>query len=159
MLLTFMKLWYWSTITYANSYHLSSDLHPDPTECHHGRCHGKFHRILQLLQPIPEKRFLLHEQHVRLRPRFETMPMMSIERILLIDEVDEDNTVVVMSIFPDFKKFAGPTWKDEIWSTNCLLIKYQRESPQGHATQVCSHRKVSMLLHSVIMNNFWIKCF
>ena len=25
------------------------------------------------------------------------MPMMSIERILLIDEVDEDNTVVVMS--------------------------------------------------------------
>ena len=74
---------------------------------------------------------------------------MSIERILLIDEVDEDNTVVVMSIFPDFKKFAGPTWKDEIWSTNCLLIKYQRESPQGLATQVCSHRKVSMLLHSV----------
>jgi len=39
------------------------------------------------------------------------MPMMSIERILLIDEVDEDNTVVVMSIFPDFKKFAGPTSK------------------------------------------------
>jgi len=36
---------------------------------------------------------------------------MSIERILLIDEVDEDNTVVVMSIFPDFKKFAGPTSK------------------------------------------------
>jgi len=29
--------------------------------------------------------------------RIKTMPMMSIERILLIDEVDEDNTVVVMS--------------------------------------------------------------
>ena len=78
---------------------------------------------------------------------------MSIERILLIDEVDEDNTVVVMSqsslILRSLPVPPEKMKSDQQIAITCLLIKYQRESPQGLATQVCSHRKVSMLLHSV----------
>ena len=59
--------------------------------------------------------------------RIKTMPMISIERKLLIvinwwgrwrQYCCRDVT-----IFPDFKKFAGPTWRDENWSTNCKNCK------------------------------------
>ena len=53
--------------------------------------------------------------------RIKTMPMMSIERILLINWWVRWTQYCCrdVRIFPDFKKFAGPTWRSEIWSTNC----------------------------------------
>ena len=81
------------------------------------------------------------------------MPMMSIVRILLIDEVDEDNTVVVMSqSFLILRSLPVPPEKMKIYqqiAKTCLIIKYQQQSPQKVPTQFCTYRLISMLLHSV----------
>ena len=59
---------------------------------------------------------------------------MSIERILLIDEVDEDNTVVVMSQSSlILRSLPVPPEKmkiDQQIARTCLIIKYQQQSPQ-----------------------------
>ena len=57
---------------------------------------------------------------------------MSIERILLIDEVDEDNTVVVMSQSSlILRSLPVPPEKmkiDQQIARTCLIIKYQQQT-------------------------------
>ena len=71
---------------------------------------------------------------------------MSIERILLIDEVDEDNTVVVMSQSSlILRSLPVPPEKmkiDQQIARTCLIIKYQQQSPQKIRRKVWTRTKI-----------------
>ena len=77
---------------------------------------------------------------------------MPIERILLIDEVDEDNTVVVMSQSSlILRSLPVPPEKmkiDQQIARTCLIIKYQQLSPQKQKQLSRSSAKIRRMVRT-----------